>query len=86
MPNSLRLPNRFPVGTKYVLESRGRLVRRYVEFPDGRKVLLPTRKASSCDCTAWQELSIVPEGSDSTVEAPSLRSRAASESAEMKRQ
>jgi hypothetical protein len=43
-----RLPKRFPVGSKYVLESCGPLVRRYVEFPDGRKVPLPKRKALPC--------------------------------------
>jgi hypothetical protein len=42
-----RLPSRFPVGTRYVIEGRrarqGRLdVRsRYLEFPDGRHVDLP---------------------------------------------
>jgi len=29
-----RLPARFPDGAKYVLESEGGMVRRYVEFPD----------------------------------------------------
>ena len=42
-----RLPDRFPVGTRYVIEGRGGgngrlLVRsRYLEFPDGRHVDLP---------------------------------------------
>jgi len=45
------LPTRFPIGTKYVLESRGPFVRRYVEFPDGRRVELSTRLAQSCVCT-----------------------------------
>jgi hypothetical protein len=42
-----RLPNRFPVGTRYVIEGRGgeeerlRLHLRYLEFPDGRQVTLP---------------------------------------------
>ena len=44
------LPTRFSVGTKYVLEARGRLVRRYIEFPDGRKIALPLRKALTCTC------------------------------------
>ena len=43
-----RLPNRFPVGSKYVVESCGLVVRRYVEFPDGRKIALPKRKAVPC--------------------------------------
>jgi hypothetical protein len=37
-----RLPNRFPVGTRYVIEGRaGRICLRYLEFPDGRTVDLP---------------------------------------------
>ena len=42
-----RLPNRFPVGTRYVIEGRGggqgrlRVDSRYLEFPDGRHVDLP---------------------------------------------
>jgi hypothetical protein len=42
-----RLPDRFPVGTRYVIEGRGGgngrlLIRsRYLEFPDGRHVDLP---------------------------------------------
>ena len=39
-----RLPNRFPVGTRYVVEGRGggrgrlRVASRYLEFPNGRHV------------------------------------------------
>jgi hypothetical protein len=37
-----RLPSRFPVGTRYVVEGRnGRVDLRYLEFPDGRHVDLP---------------------------------------------
>jgi len=37
-----RLPSRFPVGTRYVIEGRGgRIHLRYLEFPDGRHVVLP---------------------------------------------
>jgi hypothetical protein len=42
-----RLPSRFPVGTRYVIEGRGggegrlRIHLRYLEFPDGRQVDLP---------------------------------------------
>ena len=33
------LPNQFPDGTRFVIEGRGgRVVARYVEFPDGRHV------------------------------------------------
>jgi hypothetical protein len=41
------LPRRFPVGTRYVVEGRGgpqgrlRIQSRYLEFPDGRHVDLP---------------------------------------------
>lgn len=44
MLNSPRLPTRVPLGTKYVLEGRGQFIRRYVEFPNGRKVQLKMRK------------------------------------------
>ena len=42
-----RLPSRFPVGTRYVVEGRGggqgrlHIHLRYLEFPDGRQVALP---------------------------------------------
>jgi hypothetical protein len=37
-----RLPSRFPVGTRYVIEGRGGQVQsRYIEFPDGRQIQLP---------------------------------------------
>ena len=40
------LPDRFPVGTRYVIEGRGGRIRlRYVEFPDGRHVDLPADPA-----------------------------------------
>ena len=43
-----RLPSRFPVGTRYVIEGRGGRIRlRYLEFPDGRKVDLPADLAAS---------------------------------------
>ena len=45
-----RLPSRFPVGTKFVIESgqggEGQPVySRYIEFPDGTFVALPARAA-----------------------------------------
>jgi hypothetical protein len=55
-----RLPARFPDGAKYVLESEGGMVRRYVEFPDGRKVMLARRKAAVCVCPDLHHVSIVP--------------------------
>jgi hypothetical protein len=40
------LPSRFPDGTRYVIEGReGRILLRYLEFPDGRHVDLPTNRA-----------------------------------------
>jgi hypothetical protein len=37
-----RLPSRFPVGTRFVIEGRGgRISLRYLEFPDGRQLELP---------------------------------------------
>lgn len=45
------LPSRFPVGTKFVIEGRpggkGRVFRRYLEFPDGTRVPLPKLKEKS---------------------------------------
>jgi hypothetical protein len=39
---AVRLPSRFPVGTRFVIEGRdGRVDLRYLEFPDGRQVVLP---------------------------------------------
>lgn len=46
-----RLPSRFPVGTRYVIEGRRagdgdlRISLRCLEFPDGRQVQLPADKA-----------------------------------------
>jgi hypothetical protein len=70
-----RLPAHFPIGTKYVLEGRGPFVRRYIEFPNGRKIQLATRKASSCSCAARQHNSIVPDSSAAAIDDRSLRSR-----------
>jgi len=41
-----RLPSRFPVGTRYVIEGRGGHVHlHYLEFPDGRQIQLPAGRA-----------------------------------------
>jgi hypothetical protein len=38
-----RLPSRFPDGTRYIIEGRGGHVHlRYLEFPNGRKIELPS--------------------------------------------
>ena len=50
MQRLTRLPARFPANSKYVLESRGPWVRRYLEFPDGRTLELTPRKAATCHC------------------------------------
>jgi len=44
-----RLPSRFPVGTRYVVESRRgpgglNIHSRYLEFPDGRHMELPLQR------------------------------------------
>lgn len=54
-----RLPKRFPENSKYVVESCGSMVRRYVVMPDGRRFDLPPRKAVTCTC-ADRTTSIVP--------------------------
>ncbi|MCW5691587.1 MAG: hypothetical protein KIT48_04415 [Pseudolabrys sp.] len=49
--NLSRLPTRFPVGTKFVIEGRpGRegqpqVFTRFIEFPDGTRLKLPKRPA-----------------------------------------
>ena len=60
MPNSHVRLSRAPVGTKYVLEACGPVVRRYVEFPDGRRVTLAKRKAAHCGCIEHSNVSIIP--------------------------
>jgi hypothetical protein len=46
-PFADRLPDRFPVGTRYIIEGRGggegrlRVHLRYLQFPDGRQLILP---------------------------------------------
>ncbi len=45
--DGVRLPSRFPVGTRYVIEGHeGRIRLRYLEFPDGRKIDLPADLAA----------------------------------------
>jgi hypothetical protein len=50
----------FPAGTKYVLEGRGPFVRRYIEFPNGGRIQLLTRKAQTCVCTKLKT-NVAPE-------------------------
>ncbi len=60
MRKSSRLPTLFPEGTKYVLESHGGEVHRFVEFPDGRRIALHKRKAATCACSD-EDVSIIPQ-------------------------
>jgi hypothetical protein len=69
MAASSRLPVRFPIGTKYVLESRGPVVRRYVEFPGGHRINLKLRKALTCTRAAQRGLGIVPDHDPEALEA-----------------
>jgi hypothetical protein len=79
MPRLPRLPARVPIGTKYVVEGRGPFVRRYIEFPDGRRVHLATRKALTCTCAELQKLSIIPDQKTAAANAPMLRETATPE-------
>jgi hypothetical protein len=43
-----RVPNRFPEGTKYIVEGcRGGGFSRYVLFPDGTRLHLPARRGKN---------------------------------------
>jgi hypothetical protein len=42
-----RLPDKFPEGTRFVIEGRAGRVSRYLEFPDGRHIDLPVRRVAS---------------------------------------
>lgn len=70
MRKSTRLPTRFPLGSKYVLESHGGTVRRYVELPDGRRVSLPARKAVTC-CAV--DVSLVPKLAETSTRVEARR-------------
>jgi len=74
MPRPSRLPTRIPDGTKYVLERDGAIVRRFVEFPSGRKVRLTNRKAVTCSC-AEQQTSLVPSKNADLVDHQTFRRR-----------
>lgn len=57
-----RLPSRFPVGTKLVIESRptqlgeSAIYSRYVELPNGRSFSLPSRVARKSPSKTRQRL------------------------------
>jgi hypothetical protein len=69
MPNRPSLPARFPLGTKYILEGHGPRVKRYVEYPSGRRVCLPSRKALNCSCLELQKIGIVPNPESNVIDA-----------------
>jgi hypothetical protein len=75
MPSASHLPTRFSVGTKYIVEGRGPFVRRYIELPNGRRIKLATRKASSCTCAERERTNTVPDYSADLVEAPEFHRR-----------
>lgn len=60
MPSRSSLPTYFPVGTKYIIECHGPRVKRYIEYPNGRRTYLPSRKALDCTCLELQKIGIVP--------------------------
>ncbi len=66
------LPARFPANTKYAVEVYGPMVRRYVEFPDGRKIELSPR-AEPKAASGWWRLRPKPAG-QSRVRPPPRRS------------
>jgi hypothetical protein len=54
---------------KYILESCGPFVLRFIELSNGQRIQLTTRKAASCTCQSWQGISVVPTHNDGGVGA-----------------
>jgi hypothetical protein len=52
--NEHQLPEIMPEGSKYVVESCGKFVRRFVELPNGTTIPLSSRKALTCGCNDRQ--------------------------------
>ena len=73
MRHKTRLPKRLPVGTKYVVESAGSFVRRFIELPSGEKIFLPARKALMCKCA--ERVNLVPEQGTAAKSKVSAKSR-----------
>jgi len=55
-----RLPSRFPVGTKFVIEGRpgkkGQTFARHIEFPDGTMVRLPASRMNRASAVRQHRL------------------------------
>jgi hypothetical protein len=55
--SATRLPSRFPVGTKFIVEGRraragqAQVFKRFIEFPDGTQLSLPARTAKCRSAT-----------------------------------
>jgi hypothetical protein len=75
MLSSTDLQMCFPLGTKYVVEGRGRFVRRYVEFPNGCRIELATRKALTCKCLTRQREDIFLDHGANRIDRPVVRKR-----------
>jgi hypothetical protein len=73
MSRFAQLPTQFPVGSKYILESRGSFVQRWVEFPNGRTVRLSRRKMLPCERWELQQISIAPHQQPTPVDATNER-------------
>lgn len=60
MSNLSRLPSRFPVGTKFVIEGRpgkkGQPITQHLEFPDGTTMRLPLRRLTRASATRQHRL------------------------------
>jgi hypothetical protein len=60
MASLSRLPSRFPVGTKFVIEGRpgkkGQTFTRHLEFPDGTMMRLPPRGLTRASATRQHRL------------------------------
>jgi hypothetical protein len=60
MANLSRLPSRFPVGTKFVIEGRpgkkGQTFTRHLEFPDGTMMRLPSHRMTRASATRQHRL------------------------------
>ena len=60
MASLSRLPSRFPVGTKFVIEGhpgkKGQTFTRHLEFPDGTTMRLPAHRVTRASATRQHRL------------------------------